>query len=168
MKEDKLERTISIAATGIADNCIGFAISIYILLNGKKKHFANETLRRWVRSCKEFTDIYKMVWEHDINLFMFSNSMNIDASGDNVSVISFVSYSWKLALLNSWVLSIWQIIFEGVYALHPDIREALDLWIAVVRMNSLYLFIIYLFFSPSLALRFSLTVLFILLNIIFK
>lgn len=32
------------------------------------------------------------------------------------------------------ICSIWQIIFEGVYALHPDIREALDLWIAVVRI----------------------------------
>jgi hypothetical protein len=28
-----------------------------------------------------------------------------------------------------------QIIFEGVYALHPDIRISLDLWIAVVRMS---------------------------------
>jgi len=27
-----------------------------------------------------------------------------------------------------------QIIFEGVFALHPDIRISLDLWIAVVRM----------------------------------
>lgn len=30
-----------------------------------------------------------------------------------------------------------QIIFEGVYALHPDIRKSLDLWIAVVRMSFL-------------------------------
>jgi len=28
-----------------------------------------------------------------------------------------------------------QIIFEGVFALHPDIRISLDLWIAVVRMS---------------------------------
>jgi len=28
-----------------------------------------------------------------------------------------------------------QIIFEGVYALHPDIRMSLDLWIAVVRIS---------------------------------
>lgn len=26
-----------------------------------------------------------------------------------------------------------QVIFEGVYALHPEIRKSIDLWIAVVR-----------------------------------
>ena len=29
-----------------------------------------------------------------------------------------------------------QVIFEGVYALHPEIRKSLDLWIAVVRITS--------------------------------
>lgn len=32
------------------------------------------------------------------------------------------------------ILCNYQVIFEGVYALHPDIRKSLDLWIAVVRM----------------------------------
>lgn len=32
-----------------------------------------------------------------------------------------------------------QIIFEGIYALHPDIRRALDLWIAVVRTGLYFL-----------------------------
>lgn len=38
-------------------------------------------------------------------------------------------------------LIVFQIIFEGVYALHPEIRPSLDLWVAVVRYFSASLFI---------------------------
>lgn len=38
-----------------------------------------------------------------------------------------------------YLLVLEQIIFEGVYALHPDIRGALDLWIAVVSNSMLQL-----------------------------
>lgn len=42
---------------------------------------------------------------------------------------SFFSFDNVSALITA----IYQVIFEGVYALHPDIRKSLDLWIAVVR-----------------------------------
>lgn len=32
------------------------------------------------------------------------------------------------------------VIIEGVYALHPDIRKSLDLWVAVVRLSILHFF----------------------------
>lgn len=35
---------------------------------------------------------------------------------------------------NLFCLLCQQIIFEGVYALHPDIRKSLDLWVAVVSI----------------------------------
>lgn len=38
-------------------------------------------------------------------------------------------------LLNFFYFIYKQIIFEGVYALHPDIRKSLDLWIAVVSIT---------------------------------
>lgn len=31
-----------------------------------------------------------------------------------------------------YIFWFYQVILEGVYALHPDIRKSLDLWIAVV------------------------------------
>jgi hypothetical protein len=40
----------------------------------------------------------------------------------------------------SYFFSFEQIIFEGVYALHPSIRKSLDFWIAVVRMTSYSIF----------------------------
>ncbi|KAJ9563682.1 hypothetical protein OSB04_008842 [Centaurea solstitialis] len=53
------------------------------------------------------------------------------------------------------------VIIEGVYALHPDIRKSLDLWVAVVRLSreqifffvaDCYLLITYFFHEASMAL----------------
>jgi hypothetical protein len=41
------------------------------------------------------------------------------------------SHGWGVIL--SWFTFGYQVIFEGVYTLHPAIRKFLDLWIAVVR-----------------------------------
>ncbi|KAG4906307.1 hypothetical protein JHK84_054818 [Glycine max] len=46
-----------------------------------------------------------------------------------------VSYDAMLKVPPKNQITIDLIIFEGVYALHPDIRISLDLWIAVVRMS---------------------------------
>ncbi|PON78778.1 Uridine kinase-like [Parasponia andersonii] len=47
------------------------------------------------------------------------------------------------------------IILEGVYALHPDIRKSLDLWIAVVRITSYFSFeALLLLYSRSISLSF--------------
>jgi len=43
-------------------------------------------------------------------------------------------HGWGVIL--SWFTFGYQVIFEGVYTLHPAIRKFLDLWIAVVRSFS--------------------------------
>ena len=45
------------------------------------------------------------------------------------------------------VFSAWMIFIEGVYALHPEIRQSLDLWVAVVRYFSTLLFLLFLPFT---------------------
>lgn len=57
-----------------------------------------------------------------------------DLVASHVMLVSSFSYLFFL-VLESQPLNFDQIIFEGVYALHPDIRASLDLWIAVVRMS---------------------------------
>lgn len=51
-----------------------------------------------------------------------------------VMLVGSFSY-FSFLVLDSSSLNFDQIIFEGVYALHPDIRISLDLWIAVVSMS---------------------------------
>ena len=73
-----------------------------------------------------------------IHMILFGYVINFDIS------VQFPFFSAYFQLMSHP----FQVIFEGVYALHPDIRESIDLWIAVVRL------IVYLFLSEKYSLCF--------------